>query len=339
MLSSEHHLKITILHDDGVISRLIKKEDGIHRSAIGCLGFNPYYAAKEFLSNNSIGNGDDLDFLVFFTNYAIHAVPKWASPAGALTATSTPVHNTVEGIGIPPHDYRAGVGTRGRLKRIVCMNTLHHPAPVKDRFSWFLWRIAHEIGHQWLAHTKIYLGPRTEYRPSDRMTDSLLHCHWSRFLSVGRSPMIWQGQPNRPCSVQQLAARRFSWQPLDGGWQFSDLDLYLMGLAAPDEVAPFFLVLHAEVREADLAPEVPFTGQLMNRCLGHVVQAMGERTPDHHEAQREFRGGFILVTRDRSVTPEEKGFVAKLASAFPEYWSQLTRGRSRFTVISGTQNH
>ena len=48
------------------------------------------------------------------------------------------------------------------------------------------------------------------------------------------------------------AYKQAEWRESNTVWTFNDLDLYLMGLLALEKVRPRYLVLHADVAEANL---------------------------------------------------------------------------------------
>jgi hypothetical protein len=96
---------------------------------------------------------------------------------------------------------------------------------------------------------------------------------------------------------------------------YSWTDLYLMGLASPEEVTPWFYL-------AGTQPALPQSywpddgivveGTKREVALPQVVEALGPRTPSSAMSQREFRVLFVLVTDPgKEPTAEE---VAKLDS-------------------------
>ena len=70
-----------------------------------------------------------------------------------------------------------------------------------------------------------------------------------------------------------------------------------MGLRAPVEVAPTFLVWPSNVAAADFPRAgVEFRGSRVDLKVDDIVAAEGRRTPDWTVAQRRYRFAFVLVT-------------------------------------------
>ena len=113
------------------------------------------------------------------------------------------------------------------------------------------------------------------------------------------------------------------------------LNLYLMGLAKPEEVPDFFilrnLMLSAK-RDADGHPI--YTGTRTNITIKDVIAAMGPREPDFDHAQKAFNTAMVVMTMTgKKPTPELLAAANTIGEHWITYWSKVTRGRSRMTTI------
>jgi hypothetical protein len=115
-------------------------------------------------------------------------------------------------------------------------------------------------------------------------------------------------------------------------WTFTDLNLYMMGLGDAAEVSPSFLVMKADVSEADMAIGRQFHGEFRPVDIADILEAEGPRVPDPRLGQRDFSVAFVLVTRGDLPTGDEVRDIATQAKEFRDYWRLLTRGRSRIHV-------
>ena len=180
--------------------------------------------------------------------------------------------------------------------------------------------------------------------------DALLgrqRAHWSYFVSSGGSPM--EGN---------------TWQDIGGGsfrtatpsGRFSPLDLYLMGVASPAEVPPFFVIAEPNVngqrddtgavinRESppDRGRPTTIRGRRVNYTIDDVIRANGRRSPayipgaspDGGSAQPDLPVMWVLLARPAEVT-------ARLADQFDTAietcgtgYRNAANNRSRLIAIS-----
>lgn len=134
-----------------------------------------------------------------------------------------PLANDVQGIGYQhqPEGELFDETPASRLEGIAFLNDFpywqEHPAEFQDDFN-------HEIGHRWGAriHASIDGADSTELLGRDLL-------HWSYFLNSGGSPLegnIWSEDDDG----------RYRADTPFGPGQFSDLDLYAMGVLSPSEI-------------------------------------------------------------------------------------------------------
>jgi len=80
------------------------------------------------------------------------------------------------------------------------------------------------------------------------------------------------------------------------GIEFSDLDLYLMGLLAPDKVRPFYFIANPK----KVGPET-WEGHKIEVTVDMVINAMGRRKDPADLHTNDFRDAWILVNLCRCL--------------------------------------
>ncbi len=115
---------------------------------------------------------------------------------------------------------------------------------------------------------------------------------------------------------------------------FSWLGLYLMGLARPEEVPPFFILRNLRrTGRTDAEGHPIFTGDKVVITIQDVIAAMGPREPDVDHSQKVFNTAFVVMTMPgKAPTPELLSAASHIAEHWIAYWSKVTGGRSTVTV-------
>lgn len=233
--------------------------------------------ASEFIRTH----GDFYDFLVIFTNFDF--------PRGEADAVYTGVRNDVQGIALPIFDSGGLFGSASRLQGVVDMGPIDHYRqgafsvdPADPRFRATLGILAHEIAHRWLArvHFKDEAGNiRTDLLGAGGN-------HWSFLLDSDASFLYgnrWQANGDGTFTSIETQAR------------YSPLDVYLMGLARPEEVSPFRLLVNPEVdpgRLPELGARIEATIETID--VQQIIDAEGARSPAFGTAPANFNIGFVL---------------------------------------------
>ena len=145
--------------------------------------------------------------------------------------------------------------------------------------------LAHEVGHQWLAEAR--------YKVGDTVFDDLLgadEAHWSYLLDSDASFLYgadWRDNGDGTFTAARVEER------------YSALDLYLMGLLPKEKVPPLTLLRNPAVdrhrinREGEVVAATGTSEVLVQQ----LVDAMGPRQPDYLHSQKEFRLGFVFLTK------------------------------------------
>jgi MYXO-CTERM domain-containing protein len=185
------------------------------------------------------------------------AVVLGTQPIGCDPLFYLPISNDVQGLGYD-HVESAQLfdeSPQSRLEGIAFLNDFAYWKQHPDEFAT---AFNHELAHRW--------GARVQVSHPDLQENALLGRqaqHWSYFLDSGGSPLEgnrWQeGEDGRYVAV-----------PTAPGGVFSPLDLYLMGVLAPEEVPPFRLLLPRALDE-------------LHDCFGHALNVASP--PQFCEAQ------------------------------------------------------
>ncbi|MDC0719399.1 hypothetical protein [Nannocystis bainbridge] len=194
---------------------------------------------------------------------------------------------------------------------------------------WISLVFGQELGHAWLAFphvagadAKLLLG-RSQ-------------AHWNFYMHTGGSPVEghrWTDNGDGSFTAAKLDQ-----------FEFSDLDLYLMGLLDPSEVKPWFVIDDPhdcfDSNLPDQACPEPnaflfkadsFTvrGTRRDITIDEVIQTEGERVPAYPDAPNEFGISFVLVKRPGEVLCEEEYLlIDEIVDRSIDMWVGQTRGRA-----------
>lgn len=219
--------------------------------------------------------GDPFDFAVLFhTHTTTDGVPR-----------SIGVKNDIGGINVAAFDHTAAYGSAGRLQQVAFQNA--HTLGLE---------INHEIGHRWGAYLNraaLNLSLPTGF-------------HWGASDHVGvmgNGPYLQEAAGGyRVTNADD--SEKFIANP------FSNLELYLMGLARPDEVKPYRFVTDPSVN-VQFDTLVPAASTRIV-TIDDIVGVYGERAPAMAAAQNAFTAAFVVVS-DRLLTKPEYTLTSLIA--------------------------
>lgn len=152
--------------------------------------------------------------------------------------------------------------------------------------------LLHELGHRWLYFFRILEG--------GALTNSLnpVSAHPAAFVHAPAAfPVFREGESSTMGGAVFTNEGGNTYRARVSNRGFSWIDLYLMGLAAPEEVMPWFYLAGTGLR-GEYWPEdnVVVTGEKREVSIDQIVAAHGDRNPSASLAQKKFRLLFVLVT-------------------------------------------
>jgi uncharacterized protein (TIGR03437 family) len=249
-----------------------------------------FRATQTFLESQP----DDYDYIVYYNDANISA------GLGAVAFAIT-VQSQVEGIGEEILDRRSFFGNPQRLQAIINMGPLsQYPDGPLDTVPVLgstenspLSVLAHEAGHRFLAFPRLREGSVNTFNLLGRQL-----AHWSfRFNSQGS---FMEGSD---LSAPPTGENGNTFTTGAPSLRFSELDRYLMGLIAPNQVGLEQSLFYVDGLGATArAPQrdVQIAGNRRGFSMDDIIAANGLRRPDHTIAQRRFRFAFVLVTQDET---------------------------------------
>lgn len=193
--------------------------------------------------------------------------------------------------GVSPEMYRYGSRYR-RAPSLLHLNqlTYNYSAAVETASKVML----HEFGHRWLYFISI-----KENGASSRVLNPV-SAHPAGYV---HTPSAFPVYGDEESSV--MGGGYFSDQG-DGTYRaraanmgYSWTDLYLMGLAAPSEVAPWFYLANTNpplAKEYWPVDGAVVSGEKRDVNVQQVIDAVGARTPSTATSERHFHVVFVLVT-------------------------------------------
>ena len=114
--------------------------------------------------------------------------------------------------------------------------------------------------------------------------------------------------------------------------RYGPLDQYLMGLRAPEEVPPFFIIRNPQVdgvQSAERAPQsnVDIRGTRKDVTIQDVISANGTRVPAPAPGAAPWKVAFLYVTQGDPADASKAALVETIRSQFEAYFLNSTEGR------------
>lgn len=225
--------------------------------------------------------------------------------------THTIVRNSVQGIGLAELNETEDYGSGGYLQGV---NTF----PVSSLFDGGEAGFIHETGHQWMNYCA---GMHFESGIP----------HWPKgdiAINVMGITLSGAGSPPGPYN--------FTFTPNgSGGYSvgagnpinqttFNTMELYLMGLIPPGEVATFFVL--NDQKQNVTAGQVLQPSEVTTVTVDHVIATLGPRVPDSTQAQKNFRSATIVLSDQLLDTH---------AMAFYDYFARRAEEKQQLPFASG----
>jgi hypothetical protein len=288
--------------------------------------------------------GDQFDFMVWYSDFRV-------DDQEAGTRSDGDISQEVQGIGPRmdlgrrASDYCSG----GRLQV-----TWHQPVWVGsvqaherdpegrwERYDRAMAQIAHEHGHRWSARTRAIVdGDTIEFRGE--------HVPWAMSGAGHPPPNLHTPSPfpygdgEHEGSIMGGAVYRDngdgtftildrgSMQPASG---YSYLELYLVGVLAPEEVPPFFLLRNIETLGPDAQGRPVVRADRLAITMEDVIAHNGPRVPSFEDAPRDFTTAFVaVVLPGQTPGPELLERTDGIRKQWIRYWEKVTGGRATMST-------
>lgn len=192
--------------------------------------------------------------------------------------------------------------------------------------------LAHELGHRWLYFFDIIEnGERTQ-------SLNPLGAHPAEFVHIPSAFPVYGSNESSTMGGAYFTDNG------DGTWTapnelksvgFSWHELYLMGLAAPGEVEPWYYLANTEPRLGDVYYPplgITVTGDRVDVTIDQIVDAMGPRKPDHAVAEKQFDMIYVLLVDDLDrLTEDDIALMNHYRENFRVTFARATGGRGSVT--------
>jgi hypothetical protein len=245
----------------------------VHRSAIKTSDLRT--AVQQFYAYFP----DDFDFVqVVFT------VPSYQANRVHL-----PVRNDVSGIGLSLFNNTSEYGSAGRL---LGLNVF----PIDSLFDLAGVGFSHETGHQWINYVKHPMLTPGPHWPPSTMASGVMGFNIPGG-GVG-------GDFNY--AIEQAGDGMFRVKSQSAPKEFSDVDLYLMGLLPASHVSPG-IVLEGTACHDCILPGAPIR-------VDDIIAMHGPRLPDSTKSPKSFRIGTLVISRDRLLNDDEMALLEHFAA-------------------------
>lgn len=305
---------------------------------------DPFYEGFRAIEEGYLANHpDDSEFLVVYSTFSL------TEGVGAFYQS---LSNDVAGIGykqaaeldaVIPAEFFDDTPD-SKLTGFLHMNNwrnflLDDGATIDD--EWISLVFGQELGHAWLAFAYASFGED----PSEIMLGRS-NAHWNFYMHTDGSPVEghrWIDHGGGDFEAVKLDA-----------YQFSDLDLYLMGLMPPEEVQPWFVItephdcIDSSKEDKACAPVDAFgfkadqyrvKGTRVDITIDEVIAAEGPRVPAYPDAPNEFNLSFILIKRpDETLCDEEIAVIDEVIDRSIDQWIGQTRDRANLVNRTRTDD-
>jgi hypothetical protein len=275
--------------------------------------------------------GDKFDFIVSYSDFRVD------NPEGGTPSTG-PRGGNVSGIGTNTNGLE-NYCSKGQLQWMYVQPVSTSAVQIQERspdgrmtdYNYAMSQVGHELGHRWAADARaivngdtITLGP-VHWGAGVHLPAAFTYSNPQEADAMGGS--TWKD--NGDGTFTQLDRDYYS--PAKG-WSW--LGLYLMGLAKPDEVKPFFVLRNLQrTGQSDAQGHPIYKGDKTTITIQDVIAAMGPRVPDADHSQKQFNTAMVVMTEHgKQPSPELITGATKIAEHWIVYWSKTTGGRASMTV-------
>ena len=225
---------------------------------------------------------DDFDFVS-----VVYSLPSYQG-----NRSHSPVRNDVSGIGLTLYNNASLFGSAGRLQGINFF-------PIDSLFDAGEQSFSHETGHQWinfLQHPRLAPGP---HWPPSTMASGVMGFNIPGGSQGGQFPYAIEPDGTGLYRVTYRAVTK----------EFSDFDLYLMGLLPASQVSPGVVLAGTMCLSCTVAT---MAGSAIT--VQDIIATHGPRLPDPGTSQKSFRVGTVVISRDRLLNDDEMALLEYFAA-------------------------
>lgn len=196
-------------------------------------------------------------------------------------------------------------------------------------------QIGHELGHRWSTRTQAIVNGDTIDIRGEHVPWAMSGAgHWPGGLHTpspfpyGNGPheasvmggAVYQDNGDGTFSVLD----RGSMQPASG---FSYLELYLIGVLAPEAVPPFFLLRNSRPFGQDAQGRPMVRADKVVITIQDVIAHNGPRVPSFADAPRDFSTAFVaVVLPGQKPSPELLERTDAIRRQWIQFWTKITGG-------------
>lgn len=202
-------------------------------------------------------------------------------------------YSTVGNPGADGVSNRNGYGTQfSRRPALLHMNRVGYRWNADLPRSWHV--TSHEFGHRWLY----FINFDTGSGPSNALQP--LGGHPAQYVHTPSAFPVYTNRDSSTMGGSNFLDRGSSFSTPDeyGYFGYSWHDLYLMGLATPEEVEDWYYIQNTSPALGGAyypPPRITVTGTRRNVRIGDVVRAMGPRNPTAATSQKRFKVIYVLL--------------------------------------------
>jgi hypothetical protein len=220
-------------------------------------------------------------------------------------------------------------GTKAfRSPALLHMNQLTYGWNATERNSSHV--MMHELGHRWLYYFRIMEGGQLG-RPL-----SPVSAHPAAYVHTPSAFRVYEDMESSVMGGANFTSEsdgRYRAHAANYGYSWTDL--YLMGLATPEEVRPWFYLANSspELPKEYYAPDNQLVlGDRHDVMFDQLVAAEGVRNPPAALSQRVFRVLFVLVTENGAPSDEEVAQMNDWRALLETNFATATGGRARIAT-------